>query len=340
MMIPYRTRQALKKSALVLLVLFCVALIIGLCWFLWLERYVIYIRGQGAVLDFSLSENYAPGEVAGEPVPQESVSIYYNEGDNLINTGTELTQMLGYYADAQTLAKDISAVQEQINKLPAGTPVLLDVKNIYGNFFYSSTVSSKRNSAIDTAEMDALISLLNTKNMYAIARLPALRDYHYGLNHVPDGLPLPGGYLWMDDDYCYWLNPAKEGTITYLVQIVTELKNLGFDEVVFYDFYFPDNQKIVFNGDKAQAIQTAAQTLVSTCANDRFAVSFVSADPQFPLPEGRTRLYMENVPAASVAGIAQQTGFENPAIQLAFLTEVHDTRFDTYSVLRPLDAAH
>ena len=30
----------------------------------------------------------------------------------------------------------------------------------------------------------------------------------------------------------------------------------------------------------------------------------------------------------------------DPAVYLAFITDVHDTRFDAYSVLRPLDAAH
>ena len=44
--------------------------------------------------------------------------------------------------------------------------------------------------------------------------------------------------------------------------------------------------------------------------------------------------------AANAASIAQQSGLENPAVNLVFLTEVHDTRFDAYSVLRPLEAAH
>lgn len=340
MIFSYRTRQLLKNIAVVLLMVLLVLALVLMCWFLWLERFVVYTRDQGAILDFNLSADFGPGEQAVPPEPEDPVSIYYNEGDNTLNTSTELTQMVGYYVDAATLEEDLDAVRNQLRSLPSGTPVLVDVKSIYGNFFYSSNVSDKRNSALDTAAMDELIKLMETNGLYAIARIPALRDYYYGLNHVPDGLPLPGGYLWMDEDYCYWLNPAREGTMTYLVQIITELRGLGFDEVVLCDFYFPDEDKIVFNGDKDQAIATAAQTLVTACATEKFAVSFVGQDPAFPLPEGRSRLYLEGVAAASAAGVAQQTGLADPAVNLVFLTEVHDTRFDIYSVLRPLSAAH
>lgn len=338
MIFSYRTRQVLKNTAIILLAVIMVAMLVLGCWFVWLDRYVVYTR-DGVRLDFSLS-GFGPGELAVCPEPEDPVSIYYNEGDNTINTSTELTQMIGYYVDSSALEKDIDTVYEQIRKLPSGTAVMVDVKNIYGNFYYSSNVSDRRNSAIDTDAMDKLIALMETNGLYAIAKIPALRDYYYGLHHVPDGLPLPGGYLWMDEDYCYWLNPASEGTMTYLAQTILELRGLGFDEVVLCDFYFPDHNKIVFNGDKAEAIATAAKTLVTACSTERFAVSFVGREAAFPLPEGRSRLYMEGVAAAGAAGVAQQTGLADPTVNLVFLTDVHDTRFDAYSVLRPLSSAY
>lgn len=338
MMIPYRTRQTIKRVALAALAVLLIVAVLLTVWFVWLKRYVIYTQ-DGAKLDFSLGA-FAPGQVAVEPEQKETVSIYYNEGDNAVDTSTELTQMTGYYIEAEALKEDITAVMAQVQQLSAGTPVMVDVKTIYGSFYYSSNVCDQRVSAVDTQQMDALIAQLNSKDVYAIARLPALRDYYYGLHHVPDGLPLPGGYLWMDDDSCYWLDPTSEGTVTYLVQIVTELKNLGFDEVVFYDFRFPDTQSIVFEADRDEALKTTAETLVKTCANDRFAVSFVGSDAAFPLPEGRSRLYLEHAVAADAASIAAQTGLPDPQIRLVFLTENHDTRFDAYSVLRPLSAAH
>ncbi len=340
MNIPYRTRYALKRGVVIGLIVLLAATLVFACWFVWLKRFVVYTRDDGAILNMSLPPQIPEGEVAVPPEKQETVSIYYNEGDNAINTSKELTQITGYYADQEALRAGVSTVRDQIKALPGDVPVMLDVKSPRGSFFYSSAVSPNRDSKIDAAQMDELIKQLDSSGRYMIARLPALRDREYGLNHVSDGVfDTRGAYLFVDDGGCYWLNPSKQGTVTYLVQIVTELKNLGFDEVVFDNFDFPDTQYKRVEGDAAEMLATAAKTLVTTCATDRFAVSFVQK-AGFALPEGRSRLYVTSAVAADAAAIAQQSGLADPASKLVFLTEVHDTRFDAYSVLRPLDAAH
>lgn len=339
MVIPYRTRRMLKRVGITALIVLLVAAVIWLCWFLWLGRFVVYTRDGGVQLDFDRSSKDIVGQPATAPPPSDPVSIYYNEGDHQLNVSRELTQIVGYYISTEDLEKDIASVKPQLQQLENGTPVMIDVKSIQGNFYYSSSVSEKRNPDIDTAAMDDLLDYLKLADFYTIARLPALRDFHYGLNHVSDGLPTAGGYLWMDDDRCYWLNPASQGTMSYLVNIVTELKSLGFDEVVFYDFEFPQTTSIVFKQDQQQAIATAAQLLVDTCATEAFAVSFVGGT-SFAMPQGRSRLYLENATAAEAATLAQETGIEDPSVYLVFLTELHDTRFEAYSVLRPLSAAH
>ena len=338
MIIPYRTRSFLKQLCIVLLVLCVVAAAVWLCWLAWLDRYVLYTRDEGAKLDFSMSSQDLSGQPVQQPVIEDPISIYYNEGENAINTSKELTQIIGYYITAQDLETDLDAVRAQLKLLPKDTPVMLDVKSIYGNFFYSSSVSENRNSDLDIEAMDKLIAELCSGKYYTIARLPALRDRLYGLNHVNDGLPVAAGYLWMDDYGCYWLNPSSDGTISYLAQIANELKGLGFNEVVFCDYYFPETSSIVFQGDKAEALAKTAQTLVNSCATDSFAVSF-TVSSSFAAPEGRSRLYLENTAAANAAGTAAQFGFEDLSVRVVFLTDVHDTRFDAYSVLRPLSDA-
>lgn len=340
MNIPFRTRRLLRRVILITLICLAAVALIALLWFIWLDRYVVYTRQDGAVIDKTLSETMSPGLPGTPPQSDKDVNIYYNEGENAINTSRELTRITGYYADTAALEKGVDTVLAQIKALPSDTAVMLDVKNAKGAFFYSSAMGTNRYPGIDPAAMDGLISYLKSTDIYTIARLPALRDYYYGLNHVPDGLPTSGGYLWADDDYCYWLNPASQGTISYLIQIVAELKSLGFDEVVFDSFQFPDTDKIVFNGDKDSAIAASAKTLLSACATNSFAVSFVGQTPAFPLPEGRSRLYLAGASAADAASLAAQTGLAEPAIHLVFTTEIHDTRFEEYSVLRPLAAAH
>ncbi len=338
MNIPYRTRRNLKRAGLIALVVLLCASLIYFCWFLWLGRYVIYTRQDGALIDKNQDPQVQEGNVA-QPPESETVSIYYNEGENAINTSRELTQIIGYYADTAAL-QDLPTLTQITKNLPTGTPVMLDVKDGKGRFYYTSTLSSDHPSGLDIAGIDDLIQELDKKGMYLIARVPAFRDYAFGLSNTANGLHVAsGGYLWADDDYCYWLDPTKQGTITHLIDIVTELKELGFDEVVLDNFCFPNTQDMKFSGDKTEALNTAAKTLLTSCATGNFALSFIQNQEGFALPQGRSRLYLTDVAAAQAASVAAASGVTDPLVNLVFLTDVHDTRFDEYSVLRPIQSA-
>ena len=338
MSMPYRTRRTLRHLGVGALVLILVAVLVWMIWLLWLDRYVLYTR-EGAVLDFSLSDEGISGQEARPPEKEVTISIYYNEGEDQLNITTELTQMKGYYISIDMLRQEYDEVLGILKKLPAQTPVMLDVKDMVGRFYYTSSLGPA-GSGVEQEKVDELIRFLTASDLYAIARVPALRDYYHGLDNVPDGLPTSGGYLWMESGTnCYWLNPSASGTQTRLLQMAGELKDLGFDEVVFSDFRFPQTDKIVFKGDKTQALTDCARLLVENCADTRFAVSFQVESPTQPLPGGRSRMYLENQPAGEAKNLAQLSGLENPEIYLVFVTDVNDTRFDAYSALRPITTA-
>ena len=338
MTLTYTTKRRLQRIGFIALALLMAGILIWFCWVIWLERYVVY-TADGATLNFDLGDPGA-GELAAPPSADETIAVYVNEGSDAINLSTELGQITGYYIDADTLASDIVTARETVSTLPSGTAVMVEVKNIKGGFFYTSGLEDATYASnMDIAAVDSLIADMNSRGLYTIATLPAFRDWNYGLNHVSSGLPLPQGYLWVDDKGCYWLDPTDSGTMNWLYQIVEELKDKGFNEVVFTDFCFPDTTKIVFSGDKTEAITTAAANLVKTCARDNFAVSFVTTDMSFTLPEGRSRIYMENVGAKDVASIVAQVTVPDPSVNLVFLANTNDTRFDEYSVLRPIATA-
>ena len=335
--LTFSAKRKLQRAGLISAIVIMVLILIWFCWVVWLERYVVYSR-DGAKLDFSISNQQLSGQVAQPPANDATVSIYYNEGDNTLNISTELTQLAGFYIDSEMLISRMPEMLDMVKKLPAQTPVMIDVKDIVGRFYYSTALGPV-NTSIDQASMNALIEYLVKSDLYVIARAPALRDYYYGLDHVSDGLPMRGGYLWMDDDRCYWLNPKSEGTLTRLIQTAKELREKGFNEVLFSDFRFPETDKIVFSGSRTEALEAAASRLLESCATERFAVSFLVDSATFPLPEGRTRMYMEGVGASKLKTLAEESGLEDPAVKLAFVTDVNDTRFDAYGVLRPLTSA-
>ena len=340
MSIPYRTQQNIKHLLVGLLILLAVgAIVIGL-WVVWAQRFVVYTRDEGAVINFELNEYLTPGEEAVPPVTESALEIHYNEGEDKVNLSTELSQLKGYYVSGKAVSSDPTGVWEQIQALPTGTAVMLDMKSIYGTFYYSTTTGRPLSDTADVDGVDALVANLRSSGYYAIAKVPALRDREFGLANTRSGLPTSGGYLWMDDDGCYWLNPTKEDTITYLIQIATELREMGFHEVVFEDFQFPATKKIVFKGDKLQALAETAQTLVTNCATDYFTVSFVS-DGSWSVPVGRTRVFLKGVDdPAQIPEATQNLALQDPQIRLVFITSNMDTRFESNGVMRPIKVPH
>lgn len=342
MNIPYRTRRRLARAGTVLLALVLVFIVVWFCWVVWIERYVVYTR-EGAQLDLELSANEMEGEVATPPVAgSSSVSIYFNEGENAIDTSNALKQLSGYFIDIDDLTGNLAEVWDIVDRLPSGTTVMIDMKGGYGSFYYSTTLSEAIISkSVSVASVDELISYMKKeKGFYLIARVSAFRDYNYGLNHVEQGLyMLSRAGLWADAGGCYWLDPTNASVLSWISSIVNELKEVGFNEVVLTDFCFPDSDKYIFNGDKDAALQSAANTLMTNCGSTSFTLSFAVKNAAFPLPEGRSRLYLENVEPANIGAKISQVTVEEPEVHVVFVAETNDTRFDAYSVLRPISVA-
>lgn len=341
MTVSYRTRMRVRRFLSTVAILSVVVLLVWLGWLIWLDRFVVYQRGHGAKLNFSLSAVFPEGTAATAPANKRPVDIIYQDEPNQKPSEPAVeTGIYGYYIDFSTLKDNISDVTVQLKRLPAGTAVLIDVKNPKGLFHYSTSVGERISGEVDTAQFDALVEYLTSSKLHVIARLPAFRDRHFGLNNIPSGISYEGGggALWLDKGGCFWLDPTKDRPLSYLISITKELRNLGFDEVVFTDFCLPDGDNIIFRGDPVEAITQAAVTLVDACATEDFWVSF-TGDATFPLPQGNARLYMEDVAAADVLTIAEKVATDNPAVHLLFYATSNDTRFDAYCVLRPLENA-
>lgn len=346
MSIPYRTRKALRRMFLGVVVLVLFAILLLVCWFLWLNRYVVYSQ-DGAKLDFSLSVKYADGETAEEPETPTAPTVHDRAESQNSDTGTPFAQFSGYYVTLDELTTDFAAVEKKLNALPKGSTIMLQLKDLRGLVYYTSAVVDMTTN-FDVTQVDALLEDLIFQGHYVIVQIPAFQEYYYIMENererVPHGLAKAGagGSLWLDTSGsmpCYWLDPTTDGTMTYLIQIVTELRSKGVSEVVFSDFRFPDTDVIVFDSDRLTALVNCASTLVKTCATDSFAVSFARYSADLTLPEGRTRLYLTGVDATGIEAAAAAVELADESAQLVFITDSGDPRFDNYSALRPLDDA-
>lgn len=336
--LTFTARRRLQRAAVTGLIVILALVLVWLCWVVWIGRYVVYSR-DGAAIDTKLNLQASGGQIARPPASDETIPLYINEGSDAITVNTELKKINGFYIDTDTLQYEMASTMSTIATLPSETAVMVELKNKWGTFFYSSgladaTVTSK----LDVAAVDNLILEINSKNLYTIAMIPAFRERYYCLNHSSAGLEVTRRtHLWEDNDKCYWLDPTDNGALNWIMSIVEELKALGFDEVVFTEFRMPDTDGIYFNGDRVAAIQNAAATIVSECAGDGFTVSFMTDSADFTLPEGgRSRLYVQNVSAKDVAATAARLPVADPQANIVFIAGTNDTRYDEFSSLRSI----
>ena len=345
MSMTYRTRRRLQRFGVTALIVLVVLLIAWFCSVIWLQRYVVY-SADGAQVDFELGDAGFAGVVATPPQAQGGVSIFYNEGSDAIEISKDLSPINGYYVDYTMLLKSMDTLEAAVDLIPSGTPVMIELKSGYGVFFYSTKISGAKTSeslagAIGIDRVDAFIQKLKDKGCYMIAKVSAFQDYEYGNNNVTTGLYMTSrAGLWMDDQGCYWLDPASAGAQSWITSAVLELKNMGFHEVMLSNFRTSD--AYIYTGDKTAALQNAMQNLLTSTASDSgtFTLSFGTNDPTLTLIDGaRSRIYFEGIDAANVQTTADQSTVADKQAQIVFLATTNDTRFDSYSVLRPLTAA-
>lgn len=335
--LTYRTRKRLKTAGIILGSVTAVSVIVWLCWILWLGRFVVYARDE-VRLDF---EWVTPGEfVAAEPPEEQNINIIYDDGSEVVvvDRTKPLERMSGYYVTIDMLTEDIEEVERVIREQPKGTTIALELKSGLGNFYYDSELpDAKVSSKIDKEAMTELIQYLAKADYYTVACVPAFRDRAYGLKNTSYGIHHSSGrYLWAGEDKCYWLDPVKNGTRSYLISIASELRDLGFDEVCFTDFCFPPTTDILYEGDRLTVLNETAQHLAYNLATETFCVSFLCNETGFVLPEGRTRLYMDGVEASMVQSVASSLTVPSVEANLVYMTEANDTRYDQFGVLRPL----
>ena len=186
---------------------------------------------------------------------------------------------------------------------------------------------------------DQLIAeLAQQKGVTLIARVPAFSDPEYALKHQSQALPLYNGALWTDEHDCYWLNPYSNDVQGYLTSIALELAGLGFDEVLFDNFYFPDSDRISWTGSvtKQEAILDAADNLSANLLNQSIRLDLGTNDPEVAAYGARAFITTNNASQIDDDIAALSDVLPDTASQLVYLTDSRDTRFDACGALRPL----
>lgn len=332
MRIPYRNKLLLKKIWRILLISLGVCMLLAIALLVYFEPYFVYDR-NGAHLDYGSTPTTAEVNTSADLVTVAPPEIIYDTAEP---EEISLADMGGYYITTAMLRQP-EKVLEQIRSLAEPCAVMIELKSIYGNFYYSTAIDGAERASVDVTVVDELIDYLRDNDFYMIASVCAFSDPNFALDNQSCGLPLSNGALWMDENGCYWLDPSDEAVISYLVQITRELASLGFDEVAFFDFRFPTSASIHYESDLtgSELIRNAAKELTTFFTGSQITISFVTDSTDFPAAVCKGRLYLEGVDGSKVERFTQAYS-SYPLKEQIFLANSRDTRFDGLAVLKPL----
>lgn len=336
MRLSYRSKLMLKRFLKIALILAAVALVAAIIVLIYVEPFVVYDR-EGAHLE--LNPSTEPTVELREPETRPVVDnpqIIYSVGET---TGKTIAELGGYYITTSMLLEP-QTVLETVKSLDEPCAVMIQLKSIWGYYYYSTGIGGAERASIDTGVVDELLTYLKSNGFYMIAEIPAFSDMVFALNNQSCGLPISGGALWMDENGTYWLDPADENVLAYLMQIARELAGLGFREVAFSNFTFPSSENIVYSSDKthAELVADAAAQLSGFFTGSSTVISFVSDATDFPAASCNGRLYIPNVDGSRVEMYAQAYKDADTLLELVFKASSRDTRFENRAILRPLIA--
>ena len=175
-------------------------------------------------------------EDAGED-KNKTISVRIVDSSNPALPGREAKKVRGIY-----ITGPVAGNEEVLNgvldgALAAGiNAVVNDFKEDQGRItcpVSAATVNEIGASIPYVRDMKSLIESLKERDLYVIARVAAFRDSYLAEKKPEWSLTLPDGSLYRDRQGMAWVDPYRKEVWDYLVEVGTEAKEAGFDEVQF-----------------------------------------------------------------------------------------------------------
>lgn len=171
------------------------------------------------------------------PDKNRTVSLRIVDENNPALPGREAVKVRGIYISGPMAG--ITELFQNILDSAAGTEintVVIDFKDDQGRI--TCPVDSPVASEIGACrpyvqDMKGLIASLKERGLYVIARVVAFRDPWLAEKKPEWSLHLADGSLYRDRQGMAWVDPYRKEVWDYLVEVGTEAKEAGFDEVQF-----------------------------------------------------------------------------------------------------------
>lgn len=184
------------------------------------------VVARGKVVE---EENGQEPEAEAEP---ETESIVIEQAPERVPVKVKGIYISAYVAGTPTMVDNLLA---EFDRTEANA-LVIDLKDDFGRVaceMDAPLVNEIGSVKVYIREVESLMQKLKEHDIYTIARIPAFRDAWLG-EHKPEWcIQKADGTVFKDRDGNAWVNPYKQEAWDYLVEIATEAKEIGFDEVQF-----------------------------------------------------------------------------------------------------------
>lgn len=138
---------------------------------------------------------------------------------------------------------DINIAIDKYNKKEISS-VILDLKQGDGRLTYKTNIEYMKNSEVSNINIESTLKTLKDLNIPVVARINAYYDPIATKVYPDAAIKLNGGVIWLNGNNKAHLNPDHISSNNYLKDLITEAKNMGFSEVMLYNFGFPSKGKV------------------------------------------------------------------------------------------------
>ncbi len=147
--------------------------------------------------------------------------------------------------------------------------VAVRVRAADGTLLYDSHVADAVDcgAVVGSSVARTTIKALTESDYYTVACFSALHDNYFSFAHMVDAAVQQinySGYIWYAPDSTFYLAPEKKATRTYLAALAAEVAEMGFDELLLDEFWYPTAGRLSnIKTDERTMTQSAALCLLA-----------------------------------------------------------------------------
>ncbi len=240
----YRGRRTATDILKLIAIVLGVLVVLAVAGMLYLQRYLVY-TDEGPKLELPPFLQMLRGEDASKE-PGGSASLP-DPGDVSVVVDPDGS---GSEEPPEEPEKPGLAIQLSVDDVVSGAAaakleeagadrLILEVKDPDGKLAWlSNQPAAQRSKVSGSQEVTDAIRRWNQGEVYTIARVCCFRDD--SAPYFNNAMALRRGqYNWRDEQGLRWLSPASDRAQAYIAGLCGELAELGFDEIVLEQWYFP-----------------------------------------------------------------------------------------------------